>query len=109
MAVSEADLAAALDLFDDLGDLTTRAMMGGRLIYANGSLFALVHSDGRVMLKGTPTSIPQIEAAGGEKWVYTRSNGVSGAMPYWILPPDLLDDPARTCDLARQSLAELEG
>ncbi len=108
MGVSAADVAAALELFDDLGDLSTRAMMGGRLIYREGTLFALVRSDGQILLKGTPGSIPRIESLGGEKWHYTRSNGRSGAMPYWTLPDAALDDPDLACDLATASLAELE-
>ena len=41
MSVSDADIAGALELFDALGDLTTRKMMGGLCLYHDGTIFAL--------------------------------------------------------------------
>jgi len=45
MAVSEADIAFAKELFDGLGTLTSRKMMGGLCLYSDGTIFALLYSD----------------------------------------------------------------
>ena len=46
MSVSPAEIAFALELFEGLGRLTTRRMMGGLCLYSDGVLFALLQSDG---------------------------------------------------------------
>ena len=46
MSVSEADIAFAKELFDGLGTLTTRKMMGGLCLYSDRIIFALLYSDG---------------------------------------------------------------
>ncbi len=51
MSISDSDIAFAVDLFGDLGALTTRKMFGGMCLYHDGTVFALVSSDGRIYLK----------------------------------------------------------
>ena len=41
MAVSDGDIAFAVDLFADLGALSTRKMFGGMCLYHDGTVFAL--------------------------------------------------------------------
>ena len=45
MSVSDADIAFALELFEGLGRLSQRKMMGGLCLYRDGVIFALLHSD----------------------------------------------------------------
>ncbi len=109
MSVSEEDIAHALDLFSDLGDLSTRRMMGGLCIYHRGTIFALLRSDGAVLLKGvSPEFIAKLEEMGAEHWTYQRAAQKPSAMPYWTLPEAALDEPALACDLARETLSDLE-
>ena len=42
MAVSEEQIAHALELFDGVGPMTTRKMFGGLAIYADGKVFAIL-------------------------------------------------------------------
>lgn len=107
MSLSPEEIAFAKELFADLGDLTTRRMMGGLCLYHDGTIFAIVRSDGSILLKGAGDFIAVLEAEGCTQWVYERDNGKKGAMPYWSLPDAALDDPDVACDWARRALEYL--
>ncbi|WP_300514775.1 TfoX/Sxy family protein [Aliiroseovarius sp.] len=107
MSLSEGDIAFALELFEGLGPLTTRKMMGGLCLYADGTIFAMVHSDGAILLKGANGFDDELNAAGWRHWSYTRKDGAPSSMPYWYLPEDLLDDPNEACTWARKALSAL--
>jgi len=106
--ISEEDIEFAKDLFSALGPLTTRKMMGGLCLYADGTIFAIVHSEFGVMIKGAGTFKDELDAMGLTRWTYQRDNAPKPtAMPYWKLPESALDDPEEACDLARRALAHL--
>jgi DNA transformation protein len=107
MAVSSDDIDFALDLFSGLGPLTNRKMMGGLCIYRDGTIFALLYSDGGLFLKGQGAMADWMIAQGWERWTYTRDTGKTTAMPYWRLPDSALDDPEEACALARRALESL--
>ena len=107
MSISDADIAFALELFEDLGPLTTRKMMGGMCLYADGTIFAIIHSDGTLLLKGANGFDKALEAEGWARWSYTRKDGSPTHMPYWELPPEVLDDPDAACTWARKALSTL--
>ncbi|WP_299627041.1 TfoX/Sxy family protein [uncultured Tateyamaria sp.] len=107
MAVSEEEIAHALDLFADLGDLTTRKMFGGLAIYHRGTIFALLMSDGRTLIKGQGDMQARLDAMGLTRWTYTRPGKSPTAMPYWELPDSALDDAEEATELARAALAHL--
>ena len=98
MAVSEADIAFATDLFSDLGPITTRKMFGGICLYHDGTIFALMTSEGRLYLKAQPPLADALAADGAERF---------HNMPYWSVPEAALDDPSEACSLARQTLQTL--
>jgi DNA transformation protein len=108
MSVSDADIAFAMELFAPLGGLTSRKMMGGLSIYADGTIFAILHGDGRIFLKAAGAFAATLAGMGAEQWTYQRDGGKLTAMPYWSLPDSALDDPDLACDLARQALKDLE-
>ncbi|MDI3334941.1 TfoX/Sxy family protein [Defluviimonas aestuarii] len=107
MSVSDADIAFALELFEGLGPLTTRKMMGGLCLYRDGTIFAILHSDGSIWLKGAGNFADQMTAEGWTRWTYSRDDKKTTAMPYWRLPDAALDDADHACDLARSALIEL--
>ena len=90
MSVSDADIAFATDLFSDLGALTTRKMFGGICLYQDGTVFALMTSDGQLFLK---TRTP--EAIFGEETFATAltrgSRAVEPSLPPARFPARLLD------------------
>ena len=95
MAVADADIAFATDLFSDLGAVTSRKMFGGLGLYQDGTIFAVVSSEGRIYVK----TIPETAATLAEQDAEQFHN-----MPYWSLPESALDDPEAACKLARQFL-----
>lgn len=107
MSVSDADIAFALELFEGLGPLSTRKMMGGLCLYREGVIFALLHADGSLWLKGAGAFADRVTAEGWERWTYARPDGKPVAMPYWRLPFAALDDPETACMLAREALRDL--
>lgn len=107
MAVTDAQIAFVRDLFADIGPITTRKMFGGLGIYSGGTIFALYLSDGSLLLKGAGEAKTAFEAAGWDRWTYTRRDGNRASMPYWHLPDDLHDDPEAACEWAQRSLAAL--
>ncbi len=108
MSLAEADMSFARELLSDIPDLTTRRMFGGMGIYSEGTIFALMMSDGRLMLKAAKGPFAdRMKQLGGEEWTYRRKNGKDSAMPYWTFPDAYLDDPEEACALAREALANL--
>jgi len=107
MSVGDGVVAFAMDLFHGLGPLTTRKMMGGLCLYRDGTIFALLQSDGSLWLKGVGDMAARMEAEGWTRWTYTRDTGKTAAMPYWRLPDAALDDPEAACALARDALERL--
>ncbi len=107
MAISDEQIAFVHDLFAEIGPLTTRKMFGGLAIYKDGVIFALGIDDGQLMLKGAGDMPAAYEAEGWARWFYTRLGRSDTAMPYWIMPDSLLDDPEAATDWARRALAAL--
>ena len=101
------DIAACKELFADLGEITTRSMMGGTVFYADGKLFATIHGDGRLFLRTKGALAGELKARGETQLTWIRpSDGRVQAMGYWSLPAAALDDPELACALARKALAE---
>ncbi len=107
MSVSDADIAFAKELFSGLGPLTSRKMMGGLCLYSEGTIFALLHSDGTVWIKGAGAFQDKLTEMGLTRWTYSRDGKKEVAMPYWRLPESALDDPDEAVDLAREALSHL--
>jgi DNA transformation protein len=97
------DDEAIRDLLSGLGPVSIRRMFGGRGIYHEGLIVALV-VDGELLLKADAKSAPDFKAAGSRQWVYEgqmRKGPV--AMPYWSIPDDAVDDPDEMAVWARKA------
>ena len=105
-SISTEEVAFATDLFSGIGPLTTRKMMGGLCLYSDGTIFAIVHSEFGVMIKGAGAFKDELDEMGLTRWTYQRDNAPKPtAMPYWKLPESALDDPDEACALARRALS----
>ena len=108
MSLTAVDITFARELFDGIPDLTTRKMFGGLGLYSEGVIFALMRSDGQILIKAQDSAFEvRLAEMGAEKWTYTRKSGVESAMPYWSLPDTALDDPSLAQALAREALTLL--
>jgi DNA transformation protein and related proteins len=99
VSLSEADTAFAIELFDGLGAISTRKMMGGLCLYSDGAIFGILDREGRIYLRSKSGLAGELAASGSEQF---------GGMGYWSLPDAALDDPDMACDLARRALEEAE-
>lgn len=104
MAISPETRAFALELFEDLPDLTSRAMMGGLSIYSRGQIFAILGPGDRIYIKAKGALAESLAAQGSEQFAYEKSTGKIARMGYWTLPENALDDPEEACDWALKSL-----
>ncbi len=105
MAVAPAPRAFVLELFDGLGGMTARPMMGGLAIYREGRIFAIVGPEDRLYLKAAGPLAEALAAEGSAQFLYERSSGKPARMGYWTLPDSALDDPEEACAWARRALA----
>ncbi len=104
MSVGDEEIEFVKELFASVGEITTRKMMGGLSIYANGTIFSMMRQDGRLYIKAAGPLAERLEAAGGKLFTYDKKNGKQGHMNYWTLPDAALDDPDAACEWAKASL-----
>ncbi|RUV66357.1 MAG: TfoX family protein [Mesorhizobium sp.] len=91
------------ELFEGLGPVRIRKMFGGKGIYFDGVIVAIVIRD-ELMLKADSESAPEFEAAGCRQWTYTGSrHGKLVSMPYWSIPDSAFDDPDEMAVWARRA------
>ena len=103
MSVSDSDIAFVHELFDGLGAITHRKMMGGLSIYCDGQIFAILSSGGRLYLKAAGAFAAEMAAEGAVRFEMEDGRGLN----YWTLPEAALDDPDLACAWARRALAAL--
>jgi DNA transformation protein len=103
VSVTDADIAFAHELFEALGGITHRKMMGGLSIYRDGQIFAILSSSGQLYLKASGDVAQAMAAEGSVKFEMEDGRG----MNYWTLPDAALGDAALACDWARRALAAL--
>jgi DNA transformation protein len=107
MTISDSDIAFVHELFDGVGQITHRKMMGGLTVYADGQVFAILTAEGRPYLKAKGAFAEEMAGAGSEKFEFVDKTGKVLTMGYWSLPEAALDDPDLACDWARRALAAL--
>ena len=82
---------AIQDAFAVIGPVSIRKMFGGKGIYADGMIVAVVFSTGDLCVKGDDIVRETYEAGGATQWTEAMK-GRQTAMPYWRVPADVLDD-----------------
>ncbi len=109
MAVSNEDIAFATELFEPLGSITSRKMMGGASLYCDGQIFSILKSDGVLMLKAKDALAAELEAEGSYKFeMEDKKTGKMRSMHYWSLPDAALDDQNEACEWARKALKDID-
>jgi DNA transformation protein and related proteins len=96
------------ELFAAFGTVTVRRMFGGAGIYAEETMFALVH-DGVIYLKTDVHNAPAFEREELPPFTYATRDGKRGVMSYRRMPDRLYDDPDELVAWAREALAAARG
>jgi len=104
MAVSAEQKAFIYELFEGVGPITSRAMMGGMTFYSGGETFAILSSEGQIYIKAKGALADEMAAEGSTIFSMTRKDGSVASMGYWTLPDGALDDPEEACHWARKAL-----
>lgn len=102
MAISESEIAFVQDIFQPLGTITHRHMMGGLTLYFNGTVFAILDRDSVLFLKAKGAFAEELEKAGSRQFAFGDKR-----MCYWTMPEAALDDPELASDWAKQALSYL--
>jgi DNA transformation protein len=102
MAVTDGFKHFVSELLADFGPVTIRNMFGGAGVYAGGVMFGILVDD-TLYLKTDEASARSFAREGMEPFTYTPSGKKPVAMPYWEVPPRLLDEPEELVSWAREA------
>jgi len=103
MARSKQFEAYACELFEGVGPVRARGMLGGAGLYVGDVMFALI-ADERIYLKTGDATAADFEAEGQQPFTYEAKGGRRAVMSYYELPERCLDDPDEACAWGRAAL-----
>ncbi len=78
------------DVFEESLHVSTRAMMGGYTLYADGKVFAIVGDD-QLWFKGSNELAEWYLSRGSRKFSYTKEGKEQG-MNYFLVPEEIIED-----------------
>ena len=91
MSIDEGLFAWVQEALEPMGSVTKRHMMGGAVLYLDGTVFAIL--DGDVLwFKADKESETIWDAEGCERFVFTAKDGRTETMNYRRAPADVYDD-----------------
>jgi DNA transformation protein len=102
MAVSDGFKQFFRDALADFGPITIRNMFGGAGVYADGVMSALL-ADDTLHLKTDAVSAFAFAGESMTPFKYRPPGKDPVAMPYWEVPPRLLEQPEELGAWARQA------
>jgi DNA transformation protein len=104
MSFDENLYAWVQEALEPLGSVTMRRMMGGAMLYLDGTVFGIL-DEGEVWFKSDAESDAAWDAAGAERFTYSMGDGRTGSMNYRRAPTDAYDDPD-ACGFGRGSASK---
>jgi DNA transformation protein and related proteins len=90
------------DLFADFGPVSIRHMFGGAGVYADGVMFAILVDD-VLYLRADDASRQDFAREGMKPFTYRPAGKGPVSMPYWEVPPRLLEEPEELAAWAREA------
>ncbi len=100
MAFSASYRDFVVEQLERVAPVTARPMFGGVGLYAEGLFFALIAED-RLYFKVDDSTRPDFERLGREPF---RPYGEEGAMGYYEVPADVLEDPSQLGPWMRKAI-----
>ncbi len=105
MPVSDSFLAFILEQLDSVGPITSKRMFGGVGLYAGDLFFALLSRD-VLYLKADDATCGAMEKAGAQPFrPYPDRPPGGGAMQYYSVPADVLEDSDELIAWAKKAVA----
>lgn len=104
MAITQNDIDMVMELFEPIGDIRVRKMMGGLSIYSADVTFAILTPEGVIYLKVDDHNRADFEAEGQEIFTMTSKDGKVGTMGYYTMPERCYDDPQQLEIWGRKAL-----
>ena len=102
MAVSDTFLEYISDQLSTWGEVTTRKMFGGAGLYRDSKMFALIADDVAYLKVDDSNREKFLEAGSSPFQPYPEK---PNTMPYYEVPPDILENPEELVSWAKESLA----
>ncbi|MFH2012875.1 MAG: TfoX/Sxy family protein [Pseudomonadota bacterium] len=102
MSVSEEFLAYVIDQFSGWGNVYARKMFGGAGLYHDGKMFGLIADDVMYLKVDNSNREDFVKACSSQFKPYPDKPMV---MPYYEIPPDILEQPEVLIKWAERSLA----
>ena len=93
------------ELLAPLGGVTIRRMFGGRGVFKDGLMFALMSSRGVFYFKADDATAPAFVAEGCEQFAPEMKGRRPMPMPYWRAPERLFDEPDEFAEWAKAAYA----
>ena len=106
MGVSREDVDRWTATLAPLGDISTKPMMGGAMLYRDGTLFGWVDPEGELTLKVAGDFADRLTEAGGGPAILRFKGRESESRNYYRLPPEV--DEADALAWAREALSHLD-
>lgn len=106
MAINKEYLDFVLDWLAPLGDIASRPMMGGCVLYCNGVVFALIAKN-TLYLKADDVTRPRYEALGLSAFRPFPDRpdiGKPAIMQYYLPPPEFFEDADVMADWGRAAV-----
>jgi DNA transformation protein len=92
MSVDAGLYAWVQEALEPMGAVTMRRMMGGAVLYLDGTVFAVL-DDGELWFKADSDSAAVWDAEGCDRFTFTSKDGRVETMNYRRAPLDVYDDP----------------
>ena len=105
MAVDRAFVAHLTEQLAPIGGITGRAMFGGYGFWHEGQMFALLDSESTLYFKVDDSNRAAYESAGSAQFAPPMpQRRAPMTMPYYTVPPELIDDGDQLREWARASI-----
>lgn len=92
------------DLLRNVPGTTSRAMFGGWALYKNEIIFGIVIAS-ELYFKVDDGNRAEFEKAKSHPFTYTKSDGKSIVMSYWLVPAEFMEDKEMLDALIEKSVA----